>query len=66
VLDEFGHASLSEHSIADVSGIRGNWMRKAVRWVGGTSINTLAGEKIVLRVYMTDAKLYSATFRCSS
>ena len=48
-------------------GVRGNYVEKVVRWEGfGTSLTAVGGSDAVLRVVMTDAKLYSATFRCAA
>ena len=59
-----GAQPLPGRAFADVNPIRGNFIRKAVRWSNGTSLNNVTGTQLRLRVAMTDAKLYSATFRC--
>ena len=64
LLGATGAQPLPGRAFADVSPVRGNFMRKAVRWSSGTSLNDVTGTQLRLRVAMTDAKLYSATFRC--
>ena len=57
---------LAGFALGDVTGVRGNFVSKTIRWSGGTSLSKLAGSTVALRVYMTDAKLYSATFTCAT
>ena len=59
-------AALPGHALADARGIRGNFFRKAVSWSAGASLSASAGRAVRLKFAMTDAKLYSATFRCAS
>jgi hypothetical protein len=63
--DESG-APLGGHSLAEARGTRGNYVRKVATWVGGSSLTSLAGKKVTMRVVMTDAKLFSATFKCAT
>ena len=63
--DESG-APLGGHSLAEARGTRGNYVQKVATWVGGSSLTSLAGKKVTMRVVMTDAKLFSATFKCAT
>ena len=38
--------------------------RTTVSWVGGSSLTKLAGKTVKMQVRMTDAKIYSASFKC--
>ena len=62
--DETG-LPLPGRELANARGVRGNFVRKTVSWVRGSSLSALAGKKVLLRAAMTDAKVYSASFRCS-
>ena len=59
-------APLPGHALADARGVRGNFFAKTVGWAGGNSLTAVAGRTVRLKFAMTDAKLYSATFRCAS
>ena len=59
-------APLPGHALADARGVRGNFFAKTVGWAGGNSLTAIAGRTVRLKFAMTDAKLYSATFRCAS
>ena len=65
-LRDEGGAPLAGHSLAEARGTRGNYVRKVVAWAGGSSLTGLAGRRVTMRVAMTDAKLFSASFKCAA
>eukprot|EP01051_Picozoa_sp_SAG22_P017512 SAG22_NODE_2721_length_2282_cov_1.488319_2_plen_68_part_00 len=40
--------------------------RTTISWVGGSSLTKLAGKTVKMKVRMTDAKIYSASFKCDN
>lgn len=56
---------LPGRTLAESRPARGNYVRTPVSWMGGSSLTALAGKKVLLTAAMTDAKLYSVSFRCS-
>ena len=66
VLDPVVDRVLPGMGIGDADPIRGNFLHKNVSWRSNTSWgDDLRGSFVALRVWMTDAKLYSLTWACN-
>ena len=57
-------AALPAFSAQNADPVRGNFVRRPVSWLGATSLNSLTGRAILVRVYAADAHIFSLTFRC--
>jgi hypothetical protein len=64
--DHVGGTPIPGYTLEESRPVRGNYVRAMFNWVGGSSLTQLAGQKVLMRVRMTDAKLYSASFTCAS
>ena len=67
LLDPATDQPLPGFGLAEAKGVRGNYVRGlAARWGGGSSLDGLSGRVLRMRVTMTDAKLYSVSFKCAA